>query len=628
MCGIAGRIAADPLAHLDASQVQAMCDLMAHRGPDGFGVHDAGQAVLGHRRLSIIDLAAGKQPLSGCGGHVWVTFNGEIFNHTLLRGELEARGHRFVTHSDTEVLVHGWEEWGDALPSKLRGMFAFCIWDSRTHTAFIVRDRLGKKPLYLARVGQDLVFASEAKALFIYPEIERRLDPQQLAAYLTLRYVPGPTTLFEGVTRLQPGHMLTFHNGAIQERAFWDLPIDAQPDATLCEQEQVERFTQMFEESVRLRLMAEVPVGIFLSGGIDSTAVAWAMKRHAQGEVKSFSVGYEGDLEGELAFARMAAERLGTVHREVQVTAELFGEFVPQLAWHLDEPIADAACVPLFYLSRRAREEVTVVLSGEGADEALGGYPIYRKMLMLEQGRRAGGLVDLVAPLLSGLTGNAKVKKYLDLATRELPDRYRGVSRAFSDEMMEQMLRGLPGPRATERMAPYYARAGHLSPLKQMLYADTKVWLPDDLLLKADKMSMASSIELRVPFLDHELLALCWSLPDSLRLNGKVSKYILRRAMAGKIPAEILTRKKKGFPVPTGAWMRGPLHEQLRSTLLSSGSACRTLFSTQIIKRLLDEHRTGTVDRAEELYALWIFEAWHQRFIAASTVQQPERVSA
>ena len=628
MCGIAGRIAADAGARLEAGPVRAMCEVMSHRGPDGWNVFDGGQAVLGHRRLSIVDLEGGSQPLSGCDEQVWVTFNGEIYNHQLLRAELQARGHTFRTRSDTEVLVHGWEEWGEALPTRLRGMFAFCIWDARTRTAFLARDRVGIKPIYYARIGRDLVFASEAKALFCHPGLARRLDAQQLAAYLALRYVPGPQTLFEGVTRLQPGNAMVFREGQARTFSYWDVPFDSEPESALCEQEQVERFAQLFEESVRLRLMADVPVGVFLSGGLDSTAVAWAMKQNAQGEVKSFSVGYEGDREGELAYARLAAEKLGTVHREVQVSAELFGELLPQLAWHLDEPVADAACVPLFYLSRRAREEVTVVLSGEGADEVLAGYPIYRKMLALEQGRKLAPLVDLLAPLLASASPNPKLSKYLDLATRELPDRYRGVSRAFSDALVEQMLRGLPGARASERVAPLYARTHGLSPLRRMLYADTKAWLPDDLLIKADKMSMAASIELRVPFLDHELLALCWSLPDSLRLRGKTGKYLLRRAMAGKIPAEIITRKKMGFPVPTGAWLAGPLHEQLRQSLLAGKSACRTLFSTEIIKRLLDEHRQGAVDRTEELYALWIFESWHTQFVAAPELSQPGRASA
>ena len=627
MCGIAGRIAADPMARLDPAPVRAMCDVMSHRGPDGWGIHESGPAILGHRRLSIIDLAGGAQPLAGCGGNVWVTFNGEIYNHRLLRAELEAKGHTFATRSDTEVLVHGWEEWGDALPSRLRGMFAFCIWDTRTRTAFLVRDRLGIKSIYWARAGRDLVFASEAKALFAFNDVTRRLDASQLASYLALRWVPGPNTLLDGVSRLQPGHAMTFRDGELRIAPYWDIPVRAEPDSHLCEQEQVERFAQMFEESVRLRLMADVPVGVFLSGGIDSSAVAWAMKRNAQGEVKSFSVGYEGDREGELAYARLAAEQLGTQHREIQLDWREFGALVPKLAWHLDEPIADAACIPLFHLSRRAREEVVVVLSGEGADEALGGYPIYLKQLALETGRRFGPMVDLLAPLLSTAIRNPKARKYLDLATRELPDRYRGVSRAFSDAMVEELLRGLPGPRAVERIAPMYAPTQGLSPLRRMLYTDTKGWLPDDLLIKADKMSMAASIELRVPFLDHELMELSWSLPDYLRLRGRTGKYILRRAMQNRLPNAILERPKRGFPVPTSAWMRSELHEQMRATILASNGACRTLFPTTLLTRMLDEHRLARVDRTEELYALWIFEAWHQKLLA-SPGREPERASA
>jgi asparagine synthase (glutamine-hydrolysing) len=654
MCGIAGRVAAAPDERVNESALWAMCEVMAHRGPDDRNVRTFGRAGFGHLRLSIVDIAGGAQPLCGCDGDVWVTYNGEIYNHRLLRAELEARGHVFRTHSDTEVLVHGWESWGEKLPERLRGMFAFAIWDAKQQVCFLSRDRVGKKPLYYAMAGRDLVFASEAKALFLQPEIEPSLDEGGLAAYLALRYVPGPGTLFRNVERLQPGHSLTFRDGAISIRRYWDVPYSQEPDRRLCEAEQVARFAQLFEESVRLRLMGEVPVGVFLSGGIDSTAVAWAMRRHADGEVKSFSVGYEGDSEGELAYARLAAQHLGTRHREVLLTPELFGEFVPKLAWHLDEPIADAACVPLFYLARRAREEVVVVLSGEGADEVLAGYPIYRKQLLLERARSLGPLVTALAPWLAqqldgvgagttraleavGLKGAGRIRdrlqKYLRWSAQPLERRYLGVSRAFSnDVLLGELLRSGAGPSAAERLASYFDATRGQGALSRMLYNDTKVWLPDDLLLKADKMSMASSIELRVPFLDQDLLALCWSLPDDLKLHGNVGKYLLRRAMAGKLPPEILRRPKKGFPVPTGAWLRGPLHAACREALLDPRGACRTFFSSAVLERLLEEHRRGETDRTEELYALWIFEAWHRRFLRGASRPQrpraPERVTA
>jgi len=620
MCGIAGWFAADPRAPVSPEPVREMCRRMAHRGPDGAGVHHQAGAVLGHRRLSIIDLSGGAQPMAGCGGAVWVTFNGEIYNHRLLRAELEAQGHVFTTRSDTEVLVHGWEAWGEALPEHLRGMFAFAIWDAGARTGFLARDRVGEKPLYWARVRGDLVFASEVKALLAAPGLSAEVDAHQLAAYLALRYVPGPATLMRGVEKLPPGHFMVFREGELRVRRYWALPVRQAPDPKLCEQEQVERFRQRFEESVRLRLMAEVPVGVFLSGGIDSTAVAWAMRKHAPGEVKSFAVGFQDAARGddELGYARLASRSLGTSHREVWLGARRFGELVSEVAWHLDEPVADAACLPLFELCRRARQEVTVVLSGEGADEALAGYPIYRKMIWLERARRLGPLIDALAPRLARAAPDTKLGKYLALAALPLEARYRGVSRALSDTRVEALLRGQPGPRARDRAGALFAHTAGASPLRRMLHLDTCTWLPDDLLVKADKMSMAHAIELRVPFLDHELLELCWSLPDALRLRGGVGKVVLRRAMAGKLPQAVLARPKRGFPVPTCAWLRGPLHAQLRESLTAPGGLVRAVFPAGEVLALLDAHRQGQADHTDALFTLWMLEAWHARMVAPS----------
>ncbi|MBN1210371.1 MAG: asparagine synthase (glutamine-hydrolyzing) [Myxococcaceae bacterium] len=600
----------------EARGIEEMCQRMIHRGPDGHGVWDGGRAVLGHTRLSIIDLAGGAQPLAGCTPGVMVTFNGEIYNHLLLRAELEARGHVFRSRTDTEVLAHGWEEWGERLPEKLRGMFAFAIWDARKQVAFLSRDRLGKKPLYYARAGRDLVFTSEAKALFVHADVTRELDPSQLPAFLALRYVPGPATLFRGVLRLQPGHNLRFRDGEVAVWPYWDVPTPLEPDGRFSEAEQEERFLQLFEESVRMRLMSDVPVGVFLSGGLDSTSVTWAMRRHVTGKLKSFSVGYLGDPESELPYAQQAAQALETEHHEVVLTPEGFGDFMPRLAWHLDEPLADAACVPLYYLSERARREgVVVVLSGEGADELLAGYPLYRKQLIMERLRRLVPFVSQLAPGLARVVGHAKLRKYLSWVARPLEARHLGISRAVSDEaLLAELLGGAAGPSGAERLAAWHARTHGASPLARMLYLDTKVWLPDDLLLKADKMTMAASIELRTPFLDHELLALCASLPEHLKLRGGVGKYLLRRAMASKLPREILTRRKKGFPVPTGSWLRRQLHPQLREALLASRSACLSLFPATTVERLLDQHRAG-MDRTEELFALWSLENWHQCFL-------------
>ncbi|HYI03099.1 asparagine synthase (glutamine-hydrolyzing) [Hyalangium sp.] len=622
MCGIAGRIAADAQGRSDGRWVRAMCERMTHRGPDGSGFWEGGRAALGHLRLSIIDLAGGAQPLAGCTPEVQVTFNGEIYNYLPLKAELEAKGHVFKTRSDTEVLVHGWEEWGERLPEKLRGMFAFAIWDARRQVAFLSRDRLGKKPLYYARAGRDLVFASEVKALFASPGVQRELDRTQLPAYLALRYVPGPATLFKGVQRLQPGHSLRFQNGEVTVWPFWDVPLSQPPEKRVSEGELMERFLHLFEESVRIRLMSDVPVGVFLSGGLDSTAVTWAMRRNVTGPLKSFSVGYLGDPDSELTYAKMAATALQTEHHEVLLTPEAFGEFMPRLAWHLDEPLADAACIPLYYLSEKARQEgVVVVLSGEGADELLAGYPIYAKQLVMEQIHRLP-LASQVAGGLSRFVSDAKLRKYLQWVARPFETRYLGVSRAFSDEaLLAEMLSKVSGPSGADRLEYLHARTRGLSPLSRMLYSDVKSWLPDDLLIKADKMSMAASIELRTPFLDHELLELCWSVPDHLKLKGWVGKYLLRQGMKSKLPKEILHRPKRGFPVPTGSWLRNQLHAQVRDELLASRSACRSLFPAKTVERLLDEHRAAG-NRTEEVFALWCLENWHQRFLTEGTTAE------
>lgn len=624
MCGIAGRVAADAQGRSEGRWVHAMCDQMTHRGPDGRGVWEGGRVALGHLRLSIIDLAGGAQPLAGCTPDVQVTFNGELFNYLSVKAELEAKGHVFKTRSDTEVLTHGWEEWGERLPEKLRGMFAFAIWDAKRQVLFMARDRLGKKPIYYTRVGKDLVFASEVKGLFASPGVKRELDHAQLPAFLALRYVPGPVTLFKGIQRLQPGHCLRFQDGEVTTWPFWDVPLSQPQRKHIKERDAQQEFLQLFEESVRIRLMADVPVGVFLSGGLDSTAVTWAMRQNVTGPLKSFSAGYEGDPSSELHYARIAAEALKTEHHEVMLTPQGFSEFMPRLAWHLDEPIADAACIPLYYLSERARQEgVVVVLSGEGADELLAGYPIYAKQLVMEQIHQRVPFASQASAGLSHFVKDAKLRKYLQWVGRPFETRYLGVSRAFSDEaLLEEMIAGLPGPHAVDRLHPLHERTQGLSPLSRMLYSDVKTWLPDDLLIKADKMSMAASIELRTPFLDHKLLEFCWSMPDHLKLKGWVGKYLLRKGMENKLPHEILHRPKRGFPVPTGSWLRHQLHGQLREQLLASNSACRSLFPASTVERLLNQHRSGQ-DRTEEVFALWCLENWAQCYLGKESPAQP-----
>ncbi|MDR0965657.1 MAG: asparagine synthase (glutamine-hydrolyzing) [Myxococcales bacterium] len=638
MCGIVGLVHVSPDTPIDECAVREAMRLMAHRGPDGEGLFLGAGVAIGHRRLSIVDLENGAQPMFNEDGRVCVAFNGEIYNHASLRTELIALGHRFTTRCDTEAIVHGYETWGEEVFTRLRGMFSIAIWDGRRRKLVLARDRLGIKPLYWARAksNQALCFGSEIKSLFAFEGIERSVRSEALSAYLALRYVPGPATLFRDVERLQPGHRLVFEAGKIRIERFWELPIDApteHPRSGDLIEESTALSAQLIE-SVRLRLMSDVPLGIFLSGGIDSTAVAWAMRQLGHSPLKSFSIGFSGaragESEGELPHARIAARACGCEHRELSLSAREFHDSVDKACWHLDEPLSDGACIPLMKLAFRAREEVTVVLSGEGADEALGGYPIYGRMLAMEALRQRGGLrldaaIDFFLKFGGGAllsmgfgpasVGRAKLRRYLEWLQQPLSSRYFGVGRAVGDGELGEIFgdAALTGLRA--HFAPLWERAQRLDPLRQMLLVDTRVWLPDDLLIKADKMTMAASIELRVPFLDHELLENAWEIPSGLKFSRGIGKRVLRAAMAGNIPEHILTRKKEGFPLPISRWLREELHEPCRRALLSTRSLTREFVGAAIAEKWLDEHRMGRVDRREELWALWVLETWRALFV-------------
>ncbi len=627
MCGIAGRVNSEKNRPVDSALLAEATRQMAHRGPDGEGLYFQENVGLGHRRLAIIDLTSGAQPMCNEDQTIWVVFNGEIYNHQYLREQLEVRGHCFTTKSDTEILVHGFEEWGNSLPERLRGMFAFAVWDGKNRRLMLARDRLGIKPLYWSITTKDLVFASEIKALFVFPDVRRDLNPTNLPEYFALRYVPGPQTLFAGIYRLRPGHVMWYQDGNIQIRPYWDVPIEQSIEQSLDKRqiwdtvEESEAFTQELLESVRLRLMSEVPVGVFLSGGIDSTAVAWAMQQAEPGALKSFSVGFDQDDQGELSFARIASQALGTEHREIRLDSNSFLQSMEKLAWHLDEPLSDGACIPLMRLSERAREEVAVVLSGEGADEILAGYSIYSKMLAMEWLRAKGGKhLDWLLHHSLKASKNVKFSRYVHWLRLPLEQRYFGVGRGFDDALMKKIFGCRAMKDLAHRYQPLWENTQENTALHRMLYIDTKTWLPDDLLLKADKMTMSHSIELRVPFLDHQILHSAWRLPSQLKLRRGIGKILLRHSMANKIPKAILRRPKKGFPVPLSRWLRTSLYGPCREQLLSHRSQARTILGGTIIRQLLDEHRTGRIDRSEELYSLWVLEEWHRAFLGAQKI--------
>ncbi len=609
-----------PPGPVNEAVLRRMTDTLAHRGPDDSDLFLAENVGLGHRRLSIIDLTGGHQPMANDDGSVWIVYKGEIYNFQALRADLEVKGYAFRTKSDTEVILRAYEAVGSACVEHLRGMFAFAIWDARRRQLFVARYRVGIKPLYYTVQEGTFVFASEIKALLQWPGIRREIDPVALRQYLRLHYVPGPRTMFRHIFKLQPGHTLTLLQDKITVREYWDLPLDG---AEISAAGAVEQFRQLLEESVRMHLISDVPLGVFLSGGLDSSTVVGSMAPLAEA-IQTFSVGYPDGGPGseltEFAFARMVAERFGTIHRELELGPDLYWRSLDRLTWHFDEPVADPAAVPLYFLSKYAREFVTVVLSGEGADELLAGYAVYQKMLALESLRRIPG-TKLAARLGRPMAGR-KLRRYLDGLRKPLRQRYRGVSTLFSEDESERLL--VPELRTNDDEHDiaeiYFDRSAALEPLKQMLYFDMKVWLPDDLLVKADKMTMATSVELRVPFLDHKLIEWAWRLPSHLKLHAGTGKRLLRQAAAGMVPAPILSRSKLGFPVPLRGWFQGELGRAARLLLLDRDGICSRIFETRQLEALLAKHERGTEDFGGEIYALVVLALWHRIFIEPSSV--------
>jgi len=635
MCGIAGILRFDRAARVEPGPLRAMADALAHRGPDDEGQFIDGNVGLAHRRLSIIDLEGGQQPLFNEDRSVVVVFNGEIYNYADLTADLAAHGHVFATRSDTETIVHSYDERGERCVEDFRGMFAFALWDRRRRRLLLARDRLGIKPLYYFMGPGLLAFASEIKALLEHPEVPREVDPESLDLYLSLRYVPGPRTLFRGIRKLPPGHTLVWDERGLRVREYWDLAghvgPENRPDDPGDGREPRRRFAELLEESVRLRLNSEVPLGVFLSGGLDSTTVLAMMRKISPGgRLRTFSVGYEsssGEEEqaNEFDYARLAAESFGAEHNELKLRDTDFRDFLPDLVWHLDEPVADPACVPLYFISRLAREEITVVLSGEGADEILAGYGIYRRMLALERMHRLGGRLVGFAASAAAAAGapGERLRHALRLAALPLAVRYRGVSRGFLPEAKARLLGrgdaesngGAAGDELLDEVfGRHFAAVAGAPALDQMLYADLKTWLPDDLLVKADKMTMANSQELRVPFLDHRLVELAASLPPQCKLRRGTGKALLRDAVAGLVPPAIVERTKRGFPVPTAALLRR-LGDFSRELLLGRDAACRSWFDPAAVERLLAEHESGAARRDQEIWSLLVFELWHGVFV-------------
>jgi asparagine synthase (glutamine-hydrolysing) len=630
MCGIAGFVSRSPLdAGSSLPTLSEMLQRLAHRGPDGHGAwHDA-HAFLGHRRLAIVDLAGGHQPMPNEDENLWLTYNGEVFNHAELRPALEAAGHRYRNRSDSETLLHAFEEFGPQSVERYRGMFAYALWNRQRRELFAVRDRLGIKPFYYYWDGVTFVFASEIKALLAHPSVPARPALSTFAEYLSFGYLDGSHTMFEGIHALPPGHWLRLQlsgdTAQLHIEPYWDAPAPTHDVPR-----QPEEIASELAHVVQLRLMSDVPLGLFLSGGVDSSTIAALVKRHAAGPVKTFSVGYSEERYSELAYARQTAAALGTEHHEVSVSATGFFGALPQLVYHEDEPITWPSSVPLYFVSQLARQHVAVVLTGEGADELFAGYQRYRHY---QRDRRlAAAYSYFPSPLrsllrqsithLPGLAPNLRRKlghtilgRELSLESLYLDNYYGAFSRAEIAALLPQ---DAANPYAT--FLSYFTKHPEASVLRRLLYADQKTYLAE-LLRKQDRMSMAASIESRVPFLDHHFLALAAALPDSTKLapNGE-NKFILKQAVRGIIPQDIIDRPKMGFPTPIQQWLNGPYRSAVHSLLTAQDSFLSQTLSPAAVQATLAQH--GRQDATDRVWRLLTLELWGRRFF----LQRPTEI--
>ena len=628
MCGICGVAIPSRLnRRVDESQLAAMRDSLIHRGPDGAGFLIDGSVGLGHRRLSIVDPDGGGQPMANEDDTIWIVFNGEIYNHRELRPSLIERGHRYRSSSDTETIIHLYEEFGPRGVEKLRGMFAYAIWDSRRRRLVIARDRLGIKPLYyVLKEDGALYFASEIKALVEARAIRPELNYDALADYAANRYTSGEETLFRGVKRLLPGHTLTWRDGEIEVDSYWNLSFK-KPEERLSEAQYVERFGELFRKCVKSHLMADAPLGMFLSGGIDSSAIASVMSRLAREPIKTFSVAFAERDSNELEYARAVAQAFRTDHHEIVVSPEQFFDRLPALVYQEDEPIAYPSSVPLYFVSDLAASCVKVALTGEGSDELLAGYNKYRVAiynLLLGRGYERltpAPLRGMIKRQIGRLNGASRARRALERTFLFMPADIRNVYFDNFAVYSPSRQRRLFTPETYERMSdrdPYRASLSYIEQseaetlLDKLLAADMKTYL-HELLMKQDQMSMAASLESRVPFLDHKLVEFAARMPDAMKLRGWTTKYVLRRAMRDMLPPQILTRRKMGFPTPVGAWFRGPFRRVIDDYVLSERALSRGVFDQSYAREIATRHAAGE-NHTERLWMLVNFEIWQRRF--------------
>lgn len=633
MCGLCGIFNFDTEDSIESSLIKKMTEVLSHRGPDDQGTYTNKNIGLGHRRLSIIDLATGHQPMSNEDGSIWIVYNGEVYNYSELRDRLKKSGHVFKTNSDTETIVHAYEEWGEVCVTRLRGMFAFAIWDEKNQKLLLARDRLGIKPLHYMIDNNRIIFGSEIKSILQDPAVNKEVDFDALEDYFTYLYVRAPKTMFKGINKLLPAHVLICTPEEIRLKEYWDLSFSNVTDGS--EEYLADRLIDLLGESVRLRLMSEVPLGAFLSGGIDSSSVVAVMSRLLDSPVITSSIGFEDEQFNEIHYARKVAKRFTTEHNEFFVKPDAL-KLLPKLVWHFDEPFADSSAIPTYYVSETARKHVTVALSGDGGDENFAGYRNYfidkleNYFRIMPDWFRRTVFANLarIYPKADYLPQFLRAKTFLKNISMPSAHAYHNTKSIFKADVKnliysEELKNWRNNYDPLSGFEAYYNKADTDDHLTRILYVDIKTYLVDDILTKVDRMSMANSLEVRVPMLDHVFMEFVASIPSDLKLKGKTGKYIFKKALKDILPEEIISRKKWGFGVPIGSWFRNDIKEFAEGTLFSLKSRQRGYFNMDYMQKMWKEHQSGIKNYTHHLWILLMFEMWHNTFIDSKRSNGP-----
>ena len=636
MCGICGKVNFSISNIINEELLHRMTNIIEHRGPDDTGFYMNKNVGLGIRRLSIIDLETGHQPISNEDKSIWIVLNGEIYNFVELRNSLVAKGHSFRTNSDTEVIVHLYEEFGEECVQKLRGMFAFALWDISAQKLFLARDRIGQKPLYYSIVDGSLIFGSEIKVILQDPKIERRIDRQALDEYLEYGFILSPKTIFKGIYKVPPAHYLTYNNGKINIKRYWNVEYNS--DKNKSEEFYTQRLTELIHESVKLRLMSDVPLGSFLSGGLDSSLIVAIMSGMSNQPVKTFSIGYKENSFNELKYARIVSDHFNTDHHELEVNCEV-ESLLPKLVWHLDEPFADSSIIPTYYVSKMTKQHVKVALSGDAADEIFAGYRRYKARRMINYFNyipkwiQDKFLYDLSRYLpesvaYTGTNNIKKCKRFLETARTVTKDPWFSSAPIFNKEQKDRLYKN-NFEKNLQFDSPKFFDVNYQPPLPfvnlmpkdqdqvtHMLLRDLMTSLPEQMLNRVDRMSMAASLEVRAPLLDHKIIEFMATVPTSLKLKGFTSKYILKKSVEHLLPKNIVYRNKQGFAMPMASWLKHDLKSYVGDYLLSETSQSHNYFNKKYIEEIINKHNNGNHDYNKQIWTLLSFEVWHRTFLS------------